>query len=117
MDKSKVKGLAIAIPIVIIAIFAVGEEKKFEEERESKKNVIDEKSKQTTQMESSDISHESSIPKTTTDTKCDSSYPEVCISPFPPDLDCSEIVHSNFRVFQPDKHGFDQDNDGIGCEK
>ena len=117
MDKSKIKGLAIAIPIVIIAIFAVGEEKKFEEQRESKQNVIDDKLEQITQTESSEISQESSTQITTTDTKCDSSYPDVCISPFPPDLDCSEITQSNFRVFQPDKHGFDRDNDGIGCEK
>ena len=117
MDKSKIKGLAIAIPIVVIAIFAVGEEKKFEEERASEKNVIGEESKQKTQMESSEILQESSTQIVTTDTKCDSSYPEVCIAPFPPDLDCHEIEYSNFRVFQPDPHSFDQDNDGIGCEK
>ena len=48
---------------------------------------------------------------------CDSSYPDICIAPYPPDLDCSEIEFSNFTVVQPDKHGFDADNDGIGCEK
>jgi len=48
---------------------------------------------------------------------CDSSYPDVCIPPFPPDLDCGEIEFSNFRVIQPDSHGFDTDFDGIGCEK
>jgi len=48
--------------------------------------------------------------------KCDSSYPSVCIPPYPPDLDCGEILYSNFRVVQPDPHGFDRDNDGIGCE-
>ena len=117
MDKSKIKGLAIAIPIVIIAIFAVGEEKKFEEQRASEKNVIDEKTEQIAQMESSELSQESSAQMNINDIKCDSSYPEVCITPWPPDLNCSEIAHSNFRVFQPDPHGFDQDNDGIGCEK
>ncbi len=48
--------------------------------------------------------------------QCDSSYPSVCIPPYPPDLDCGEIGYSNFRVVPPDPHGFDGDNDGIGCE-
>ncbi|GEM_PF-1447756 len=48
--------------------------------------------------------------------QCDSSYPSVCIPPYPPDLDCGEIQYSNFRVVQPDPHGFDRDIDGIGCE-
>ena len=47
---------------------------------------------------------------------CDSSYPDICIPPYPPDLDCGEIQFSNFRVYQPDPHGLDTDYDGIGCE-
>jgi len=47
---------------------------------------------------------------------CDSSYPDVCILPYPPDLDCGEIRYANFRVVGEDPHGFDADNDGIGCE-
>ena len=47
---------------------------------------------------------------------CDPSYPDVCISPYPPDLDCGEIEFRNFTVLQPDPHRFDGDNDGIGCE-
>ena len=47
---------------------------------------------------------------------CDPSYPDVCIAPYPPDLDCDEIFYSNFRVVGSDPHGFDRDNDGIGCE-
>jgi len=47
---------------------------------------------------------------------CDESYPDVCIPPYPPDLDCSEIQYANFKVLQPDPHGFDRDKDGIGCE-
>jgi len=47
---------------------------------------------------------------------CDPSYPDVCIAPYPPDLDCDEIYYSNFRVVGSDPHGFDKDNDGIGCE-
>ena len=48
--------------------------------------------------------------------KCDPSYPEVCIPPPPPDLDCGEIPHDDFIVLPPDPHGFDRDEDGIGCE-
>jgi len=48
--------------------------------------------------------------------QCDSSYPSVCIPPYPPDLDCGEIEYSNFKVVQPDPHRFDGDKDGIGCE-
>ena len=47
---------------------------------------------------------------------CDPSYPDVCISSYPPDLDCSEIEFRNFTVLPPDPHRFDGDKDGIGCE-
>ncbi len=47
---------------------------------------------------------------------CHRSYPGVCIPPPPPDLDCPEIPYSDFQVLPPDPHGFDGDNDGIGCE-
>jgi len=47
---------------------------------------------------------------------CDPSYPDVCIPPPPPDLDCTDVPHRNFRVFAPDPHHFDGDGDGIGCE-
>lgn len=48
---------------------------------------------------------------------CDVSYPDVCIPPAPPDLDCGEIPHRRFRVLPPDPHGFDgNDDDGVGCE-
>ena len=47
---------------------------------------------------------------------CDPSYPDVCIAPYPPDLNCGDIGYSNFRVIGNDPHGFDRDNDGIGCE-
>jgi len=48
--------------------------------------------------------------------QCDSSYPGVCIPPYPPDLDCGEIRYANFKVVGADPHGFDGDKDGIGCE-
>ncbi len=51
---------------------------------------------------------------------CAASYPDACIPPPPPDLDCGEITHKRFRVrhdvSDPDPHGFDGDQDGVGCE-
>jgi len=47
---------------------------------------------------------------------CDPSYPTVCIPEYPPDLDCGEIPYRDFPVSGPDLHGFDADQDGIGCE-
>lgn len=47
---------------------------------------------------------------------CDRSYPDVCIAPPPPDLDCKDIPYRNFKVLPPDPHRFDRDKDGIGCE-
>jgi len=55
-------------------------------------------------------------PTQTEEISCDPSYPGVCIPPYPPDLDCGEIQYANFEVLSPDPHGFDGDNDGIGCE-
>lgn len=51
-----------------------------------------------------------------TKSSCDPSYPAVCIEQYPPDLDCDEISYSDFMVIGNDPHGFDADNDGIGCE-
>lgn len=47
---------------------------------------------------------------------CDPSYPDVCIPPYPPDLDCGQIPYRRFRVIGADRHRFDGDRDGIGCE-
>jgi hypothetical protein len=46
---------------------------------------------------------------------CHPSY-SVCIPPPPPDLDCADVNATNFQVTGSDPHGFDGDNDGIGCE-
>jgi len=41
---------------------------------------------------------------------CDPSYPDFCIPPPPPDLDCKDVKpHKRFRVLPPDPHGFDGD--------
>jgi hypothetical protein len=47
---------------------------------------------------------------------CHPSYPDFCIPPPPPDLDCPDIGETDFTVQGTDPHGFDADNDGIGCE-
>ncbi|MBD2255678.1 thermonuclease family protein [Nostoc parmelioides] len=49
--------------------------------------------------------------------QCDSSYPDFCIPPNSPDLDCHDIPYRRFRVNQPDPHGFDRERDGVGCER
>jgi micrococcal nuclease len=46
---------------------------------------------------------------------CDPSYPDFCIPPPPPDLDCADIGTS-FTVIGSDPHGFDADDDGTGCD-
>ena len=47
---------------------------------------------------------------------CDPSYPDFCIPPPPPDLNCPDIGETDFTVQGADPHGFDGDNDGVGCE-
>lgn len=47
---------------------------------------------------------------------CDPAYAGVCIPPYPPDLDCGDIPYRRFQVTGPDRHGFDGDGDGLGCE-
>lgn len=51
---------------------------------------------------------------------CHPSYPDFCIPPPPPDLDCGDVSQKRFTVRHdvpdPDPHGFDGDNDGVGCE-
>jgi hypothetical protein len=42
--------------------------------------------------------------------------PDVCIPPYPPDLNCEDVPYKNFEVTGSDPHGFDGDNDGIDCE-
>ncbi len=47
---------------------------------------------------------------------CDPSYPDVCIPPAPPYLDCRDVADRRFRVLPPDPHDFDGNHDGVGCE-
>jgi hypothetical protein len=50
------------------------------------------------------------------DTSCHPSYPDNCIPPPPPNLNCDDVSDTDFEVVGSDPHGFDRDNDGIGCE-
>jgi hypothetical protein len=47
---------------------------------------------------------------------CDSSYPDICISITSAKMSCFDIPYKNFKVLLPDRHKFDSDGDGIGCE-
>jgi hypothetical protein len=49
--------------------------------------------------------------------ECSPAYPDFCIPPPPPDLSCADVApHTNFTVLPPDPHGFDGNDNGIGCE-
>ena len=51
---------------------------------------------------------------------CDGAYVDVCIPSPPPDLDCGDVPYTNFALArglpEPDPHGFDEDQDFVGCE-
>ena len=47
---------------------------------------------------------------------CDPAYPDFCIPPPPPDLDCKDIPRKRFKVLPPDPHRLDGNKDGVGCE-
>ena len=58
-------------------------------------------------------------PEAKPDGSCHPSYPDFCIPPPPPDLNCTSPLitgRKNFTVLQPDPHRFDADRDGVGCE-
>lgn len=60
-------------------------------------------------------------PPTTTATTtrprlCDPAYPTLCLSIAAPHLDCADVPDRDFPVRRPDRHRFDPDRDGIGCE-
>ncbi len=55
------------------------------------------------------------LPSSSMGDNCDPSYPNLCIAPPPPDLDCQDIPFRRFQVLPPDPHHFDGDKDGIGC--
>jgi hypothetical protein len=76
-------------------------------------------SKSSTSNPSISTSSSTSSSRTPTSNKqsnCDSSYPDFCIPSPPPDLNCPDISQKRFTVSGSDPHGFDRDNDGVGCE-
>ncbi|MEM8602465.1 MAG: thermonuclease family protein [Cyanobacteria bacterium P01_H01_bin.121] len=48
--------------------------------------------------------------------RCDPSYPDICIAPASPQLSCRDIEYRDFRVTGADRHRFDGNKNGIGCE-
>ena len=50
-----------------------------------------------------------------TSKNCSPGYPDVCIPPLPPDLNCGDISYKNFKVLSPDPHNFDGNKDGVAC--
>jgi micrococcal nuclease len=49
---------------------------------------------------------------------CDPAYPDLCVPPPPPDLDCRYVYDQGFRhitVLPPDPHNFDGNRDGVAC--
>jgi hypothetical protein len=50
---------------------------------------------------------------------CHASYPDFCLPPPPPDLDCNSTTlagRRRFTVRPPDPHRLDKNKDGIGCD-
>lgn len=47
---------------------------------------------------------------------CDPSYPYVCISWPPPDLNRPDIPYRDFKILPPDSHAFDRDENSRDCE-
>lgn len=50
---------------------------------------------------------------------CDPAYPDLCVPPPPPDLDCRYVSDRGFRqitVLPPDPHNLDGNHDGVACE-
>src|SRR5215216_2702179 len=78
---------------------------------ETTRNVINQEINQNTRVEIDDDDDDDD------GDDCDPSYPDDCIPSPPPDLNCGDPdVPNNFKVTGSDPHGFDRDNDGIGCE-
>lgn len=70
-----------------------------------------------TEGQLSDRSETTLVEEEEEEIECDPSYPDVCIPPPPPNLNCGDISERRFTVLPPDPHEFDgRDNDGIGCE-
>ena len=59
----------------------------------------------------------SSVSPATAQTGCSAAYPDFCIPPPPPDLNCPDLLPNvNFTALAADPHELDRDKDGIACE-
>ena len=65
---------------------------------------------------SATVSNKRSKTANKSNTNCSPAYPDVCIPPAPPDLDCGDIEFKNIRVLKPDPHKLDGNKDGIACK-
>lgn len=48
--------------------------------------------------------------------RCHPAYPDICVAPRAPELDCKDLPKANVRVGRRDPYGFDADGDRVGCE-
>lgn len=109
---------------VIVEKEVVKEARKTEEvEKEVVKEVVKDAIKQVTRTVRDPITNATSTRRTPMPfpkDECDPAYPDVCIPPKPPDLECVDIFsrsnYRNFVVLPPDPHGLDGNGNGIGCE-
>jgi hypothetical protein len=46
---------------------------------------------------------------------CHPSYPDICLAPRGPDIDCEDIDVFRIRVLPPDPYDLDVNGDGLGC--
>jgi hypothetical protein len=91
------------------------EEAPVEEEQEEEDAETEEEEDAETEEEEDAETEEEEEQEEETD--CHPSYPDFCIPPPPPNLNCDDVSGRRFTVLPPDPHGLDgRDDDGIGCE-
>jgi cobalamin biosynthesis Mg chelatase CobN len=92
----------------------VSQQQQVENQTQGQGNVSQQQQVENQSQSQEEVS--SSESSTNSSDSCDSSYPDVCITTYSAMLTCFDIPYRNFKVLAPDRHGFDSDGDGIGCE-
>jgi hypothetical protein len=92
----------------------VSQQQQVENQSQGQGNVSQQQQVENQSQSQEEVS--SSESSTNSSDSCDSSYPDVCITTYSAMLTCFDIPYRNFKVLAPDRHGFDSDGDGIGCE-
>jgi cobalamin biosynthesis Mg chelatase CobN len=92
----------------------VSQQQQVENQSQTQGNVSQQQQDENQSQGQEEVS--SSESSTNSSDSCDSSYPDVCITTYSAILTCFDIPYRNFKVLAPDRHGFDSDGDGIGCE-